>query len=76
MFTMQRQFEAEITRLSVFWTAVEVLLWIAFFWVLYAVVKAAVRDGINEAQQATSWRRSVANARQTPKDAPDMRADR
>ena len=72
MFAMQRQFEAELTRLSMFWTAVEVVLWIAFFWVLYAVVKAAVRDGINESAMA---RRPLSRPA-TKDDAPAMRADR
>lgn len=72
MFTMQRQFEAELTRLSMFWTAVEVVFWIAFFWALYAVVKAAVRDGINESAMG----RRPPNRPTTKDDSPAMRAER
>lgn len=68
-----RGLEAEITRMQIHLAALELIAFIVFFVVLYFVVKAAVRDGINEANMASRWRRTVSKATE---DMPDMRAKR
>lgn len=70
-----RELEAEATRLTIQALAWEIAAFIVFFLVLYFVVKAAVRDGINEANRASRWAKSVTSA-EAMKDMPDMRADR
>lgn len=65
--------EAEITRMQIHLAAMELIAFIVFFVVLYFVVKAAVRDGINEANKASRWQRTVSKATE---DMPDMRAER
>ncbi len=68
-----RGLEAEITRMQIHLAALELIAFIVFFVVLYFVVKAAVRDGINEANRASRWQRTVSKATE---DMPDMRAER
>lgn len=68
-----RGLEAEITRMQIHLAALELIAFIVFFAVLYFVVKAAVRDGINEANTASRWQRTVSKATE---DMPDMRAER
>lgn len=68
-----RGLEAEITRMQIHLAALELIAFIVFFVVLYFVVKAAVRDGINEANMASRWQRTVSKATE---DMPDMRAER
>ena len=68
-----RGLEAEITRMQIHLAALELIAFIVFFVVLYFVVKAAVRDGINEANRASRWERTVSKA---TADLPDMRAER
>ena len=68
-----RGLEAEITRMQIHLAALELIAFIVFFAVLYFVVKAAVRDGINEANRASRWQRTVSKATE---DMPDMRAER
>lgn len=78
MFGNMKAFEVEMTRLWVFSIAVEMLLVAGFFWVLYLILKAAIRDGINESSLGDSWARNVAReqARVEVKDLPVMRAER
>ena len=68
-----RELEAEITRMQIHLAALELIAFIVFFVVLYFVVKAAVRDGTNEANRASRWQRTVSKATE---DMPDMRAER
>ena len=68
-----RGLEAEITRMQIHLAALELIALIVFCVVLYFVVKAAVRDGINEANMASRWQRTVSKATE---DMPDMRAER
>lgn len=46
-------------------------------WVLYYVIKSAIRDGINESQLTDRWRALVVAATNGParETLPDMRAD-
>ena len=69
-----KAFEAELTRLTIFWTAMEVIAWILLLWALYHVVKAAVRDGINESRLGE--RAPRAHRTTELKDLPPMHADR
>ena len=48
---------------------------IVFFVVLYFVVKAAVRDGINEASRTSRKAQAIAKSAAAA-DLPDMRAER
>ena len=48
---------------------------IVFFVVLYFVVKAAVRDGINEASRTSRKAQTIAKSAAAA-DLPDMRAER
>ena len=68
-----RELEAEVTRMQIHLAALELIAFIVFFVVLYFVVKAAVRDGTNEANRASRWQRTVSKATE---DMPDMRAER
>lgn len=67
-------FEAELTRIAIFSVAMEIIALILFFWVLYVVIKSAIRDGINESRLGE--RRTVITAREETKDFPPMRAER
>lgn len=68
-----KELEAEATRAAIHIAMLEAIGAIVFFVVLYFVVKAAVRDGINEANRARRWERAVSKA---TADLPDMRAER
>lgn len=68
-----KELEAEATRAAIHIAMLEVIGAIVFFVVLYFVIKAAVRDGINEANRASRWERAVSKA---TADLPDMRAER
>ena len=70
-----KELEAEATRAAIHIAMLEAIGAIVFFVVLYFVVKAAVRDGINEANRASRWAKSVTSA-EAMKDMPDMRAER
>ena len=59
-----QQSEAELTRVTLLVAAVELLAVIFGFVILYFVLKAAIRDGINESRLGDEWRRTVMNARQ------------
>lgn len=79
-----KAFEVEMTRIAVFWTALEILAWCLFFVVLYFVVKAAVRDGINESRMGGKWWQAPAKPDNTPRldantvpaDLPPMKAEK
>jgi hypothetical protein len=70
-----KEWEAEVTRATIHMAMWEIAAFIVFFLVLYVVVKAAVRDGINEANKANRWAKSV-TSEEAMKDMPDMRAER
>ncbi len=59
-----QQFEAELTRVTLLVAAVELLAVIFGFVILYFVLKAAIRDGINESRLGDERRRTVLTARQ------------
>lgn len=73
---------AEITRQLIFGAAIWLLGWMLFFWLLYLVVKAAVRDGINESRMGDRWKQAVQKASSqwhdttVTADLPPMHADK
>jgi hypothetical protein len=65
-------FQGELLRLQIFWVATSLITFMITMWVLYLVVKAAVRDGINESAMVDTWKSRV--AAQLTKDASDTSA--
>lgn len=70
-----RALEAEMNRQMIFWAAIELIAIIVFFWVLYVVIKNAIRDGINESRLGDRWTRAVVRSQNTA-ELPDIRAER
>lgn len=69
-----KAFEAELTRLAIFTIAMEIVALILIFWLLYIVIKCAIRDGINESRLGER-QRAIAK-REDPDGLPPMRAER
>lgn len=67
--------EIELTRLAVFWAALELVALLIGLWLLYLVIKSAIRDGINESRLGDSWTRAVERERHTAPDTRPMRVD-
>lgn len=53
--------ELELTRYMLFSVAVSVLGFMITMWVLYMVIKNAIRDGIRESGLVQTWAESVAS---------------
>lgn len=74
--------EAELTRMLVFSAAIDLVVLIVSLWVLYLVIKAAVRDGINESRMVERPRlprrdtTPPIEANTEPADLPPMKAER
>ncbi|MDO9292637.1 MAG: hypothetical protein Q7U09_13720 [Hydrogenophaga sp.] len=70
--------QIELTKMAAWAIFAEAIAFAAGMMVLYFVLKAAIRDGINESKMGDTWRRHVNVARTTEevKDLPPMRADR
>ena len=71
--------ELELTRLAIWWVAVSLVGYILGMWVLYIVIKSAIRDGIQESGLVRTWSRTVAEQQDThptPLPLPPMRAER
>lgn len=62
------------TRELLFWLGLAALSSLISMWVAYMVIKAAVRDGIEESGLIRNWNTVVADRRNAG-DLPDMRAD-
>lgn len=76
---INNQFQAEITRLTIFWTSVEIIAFIIGMWTLYFVIKTAIRDGINESNLVNSWQKTARSAIEeeaNTRHIPDIRPDR
>jgi hypothetical protein len=67
-----KELEAEATRAAIHAAMLGAASATVLLVGLYLVIKAAVRDGINEANRASRWAKSVTSA----EDMPDMRAER
>lgn len=50
MTDVLRELQTELTRIAIFWAALEVIAFLGAMGVLYLVVRAAVRDGINDSR--------------------------
>jgi len=72
-------FELELTRLTLAYAAWEAIAFAIGMWVLYYVIKCAIRDGIRESGLAHDWTRIVRASQQRDRSQdtlPDMRAER
>lgn len=72
--------QIELTRIAIWAIAAQVVAFLATMFVLYLVIKSAIRDGINESKMGDTWRWHVSASAAAPhegaKDLPPMRADR
>jgi len=55
--------QAELFRSNLFWAAIELISVLIGLWVLYRVLKAAVREGIKESGLVETLARAAAQAR-------------
>lgn len=63
-------------QLMIFWAAISLLAMLIGLWITYAVLKAAIRDGINESRLGDKWTREVERHRhETTGNTPPIRAD-
>jgi len=69
-----RALENEMAQLTIFWIALELGVLLITVWVLYMVIKAAIRDGIRESGIVETLRY---RPRPSPQEQnlPDFRAD-
>ncbi|SDO08238.1 hypothetical protein SAMN05216303_101446 [Rhodoferax sp. OV413] len=68
--------EADILRAQIFELGVLLIALILSAWITYIVIKAAIRDGINESGLVrNSWERTVERHETRKSDLPEMRAD-
>lgn len=70
-----KELEAEATRAAIHIAMLEAIGATVFFAVLYFVIKAAVRDGINEANRTGRKAQAITKSAAAA-DLPDMRAER
>lgn len=74
-----KAFEAELNRITMQVIAWEVIAFVVGMFVLYFVLKAAIRDGINESRlgerQVDPWRQEVERAR-VEELIPPMKAEK
>lgn len=68
-----KQMEAALVQAAIFEFAIGVLVTAFFFWMLYLVIRAAVRDGMKQAMEEGGRRRRP--IKNTDSSLPDMRAD-
>lgn len=70
-----KAFEQEMTRAAIFAMAVELIAFVIVMWVLYIVIKSAIRDGIKESGLVRTWATEVHSAKHKT-DLPEMKAER
>lgn len=74
-----KAFEAELNRITMQVIAWEVIAFVVGMFVLYFVLKAAIRDGINESRlgerQVDPWRQEVERAK-VEELIPPMKAEK
>ncbi len=51
--------DAELTRLTLTYLAASLIGFMVSMWVLYIVIKAAIRDGIQESGLVDTWNKAV-----------------
>jgi hypothetical protein len=74
-----KTFELEMTRLAFLWGLIEIIGFAIGLWLLYLVIKNAIRDGINESRLTDNWNKTASIAKEREaiaKAIPDMRAER
>jgi len=65
----------EIARLTIFWIVLELGALLIGLWLMYVVIKAAIRDGIKESGIVETMRYRPRPPAPTEKSLPDFRAD-
>ncbi|MDO9015098.1 MAG: hypothetical protein Q7U84_10065 [Polynucleobacter sp.] len=68
--------ETEMLRLQLWALAVGLVTFIVTMWALYIVIKAAIRDGIQESGLVKTWAQTAANAHRPKDGIADMHAER
>lgn len=71
--------QTQLTRATIFLIAGQLVFLACMFWVLYLVLKSAIRDGINESRLGDSWKAQVRAAERTDAEGgklPPIRAER
>jgi hypothetical protein len=73
-----QQIQVALAQQALFELGILLLIAIGFFWAMYAITKAAIRDGIKEGLQESGLLKALArsSAPTVPAGLPDMRADR
>ena len=70
-----RALEDEMARLTIFWIVLELGTLLIALWLMYVVIKAAIRDGIKESGIVETMRYRPRPPASTEKNLPDFRAD-
>jgi hypothetical protein len=73
-----QQLQVALAQQALFELGILLIIVIGFFWAMYAVTKAAIRDGIKEGLRDSGLLKGLArsSAPTVPSGLPDMRADR
>lgn len=74
-----KAFELELTRMAIFWGALELIGFLVGLWMLYLVIKNAIRNGINESNLTNNWSNTAKTAIEKEAIArtiPDMKAEK
>lgn len=72
--TLMRNFEIEMQRQMIFEIAVLLVALIVSCWLMYWVLKCAIRDGIRESGLVAGWAQTVARANaQEPTGLPEIK---
>jgi hypothetical protein len=73
-----QQLQVALAQQALFELGILLVIVIGFFWAMYAVTKAAIRDGIKEGLREAGLIKALArsSAPTMPAGLPDMRAER
>jgi hypothetical protein len=73
-----QQLQVALAQQALFELGILLIIVIGFFWAMYAVTKAAIRDGIKEGLRDSGLLKALArsSAPTIPAGLPDMRAER
>lgn len=58
-----KEFEMQMTKAAFQLMVIEAIAFMIAMWVLYIVIKYAIRDGINESRLGSDWKRTAARAK-------------
>ena len=73
-----KEFEMQMTKVAFQYMVLEAIAFFIGMWVLYLVIKFAIRDGINESRLGSDWKRTAARAKAKTHDGdtlPPMHVD-